>query len=144
MSGDRLNAPAEMRCFLCAQPINSEHFPRAEEDGSVLRFKGPKGEMVQHFVHRSCMASSNLPARATRLHSLQRIAVNSAHGEIQFDDEALAPEELAELIRRAYTLGWEEIASWPTRPPDTERIRINDPDNEGFHRDYLARFVEYP
>jgi len=36
------------------------------------------------------------------------------------------------------------MASWPTRPPDTERIRIHDPDNEEFHRDYLARFVEYP
>ena len=133
-----------MRCFLCAQPVKSEHFPRADEDGSALRFKDPNGEMVQLFVHRSCMAWSNLPVRATRLHSLQRIAVNSADGQIELDNEVLSPEELAEFIRRAYALGWEEIASWPMRPPDTERIKINDPDNEGFHRDYLARFVEYP
>ncbi len=35
---DRLNSPTEMRCCYCEEPVNSDHFPRADEDGSASSF----------------------------------------------------------------------------------------------------------
>lgn len=133
-----------MRCYLCALPITDAHFPRADEDGSALVFRSASGERVQHYVHRACMACSKLPARATRMHWVHPVSVDGNPGRVCIDPEELSVDDQRSVVQLAYQFGWDEQASWPLWPPDTERIRINLPDEDSRHRDYLARFVEYP
>lgn len=52
--------------------------------------------------------------------------------------DPLSAEEMAEVAERANRLGYVCESSIVDSPPYTDRIRLNDPAGQGFHRDYLA------
>lgn len=52
----------------------------------------------------------------------------------------LSGDEKARVIERARKAGYTPESSRPLEQPRTERIRLNDPNNEGYHRDYIVRF----
>ena len=131
-----------MRCYFCADVIATDHFPRADEDGSALVLDDGNSGPVQHFAHRQCAAKSRLPHSAMRIAELEPIDILE-EGQVRSHGR-LWGAELSAAIRRAYRGGWEENSSVVNSVPKLFRIRLNDPDGEGFHRDYLARLVETP
>lgn len=52
--------------------------------------------------------------------------------------DPLSDQEMAETIERANRVGYTHESSVVNLPPGTERIRLNDPTGEGYHRDYFA------
>jgi len=52
--------------------------------------------------------------------------------------DPLSAEEMAEVIERADRVGYVCESSIGGSPPFTDRIKVNDPAGEGYHRDYLA------
>lgn len=52
---------------------------------------------------------------------------------------ALGAAEKEQVIERAAKFGYSEESSIVPQP-STSRIKLNDPNNEGYHRDYIVRF----
>jgi hypothetical protein len=51
----------------------------------------------------------------------------------------LSDDDKARVIDLAGEVGYTEESSVVNWPPYTDRVRLNDPAGEGYHRDYLAR-----
>ena len=127
----RLGSPTEMRCYYCEEPVKSDHFPRADEDGSALRFDNDGGEPIQYFAHRSCFVMAG--------------GSRARMGDINAGNGLLAPEARSEVLRRAYRVGWKvEAHHDPIKLRNVFHIVLDDPDGEGFTRDYWVQFVEAP
>ncbi len=78
---------------------------------------------------------------ATKLIYVRPIRI-LAPGQVEVLEE-LDDQEMRDVLERAERVGFSCESSVVEKPPYTDRIKLNDPNREGYHRDYLAR-IERP
>ncbi len=62
--------------------------------------------------------------------------IKGSHAEIL---EPLSDAEVAQVISLAERVGYTSETSFVGSPPFTDRIRLNDPNGQGYPRDYFAQ-----
>jgi len=78
---------------------------------------------------------------AKRIVYLEPVNCFMQSGEVKLEFLGpLSDEEMATVIERANRVGYTHESSLVPYRPGVERIRLNDPTGEGYHRDYLATF----